>query len=224
MQDHELKAIWQSYDNTLAQAQVLNMQSWALNFKCFETLQQEKAKGRLRSLIRFKVFAVVLGMIWVCFLSLLVWGNRFQNPFFSISVSAIAFFSLYAVWVYLYHIVLISQIRYDGAITETQKKLAGLQSSTFQSTRIIWLQLPFYTTWFWSTEWVLSGDSYFWLIAFPISIIFLGITLYLYRNIRIENMNRKWVKALMMSGPEYKNLVQSMSFMAEIDDFKKELA
>ncbi len=223
MQDHELKAIWQSYNNTLAQAQVLNMQSWALNFKCFETLQHEKAKGRLRSLIRFKVFAVVLGIIWVGFLSLLVWGNRFQNPFFSISVSAIVLFSLYAVWVYLYHIILIKQIRYDGTITDTQKKLAGLQSSTFQSTRIIWLQLPFHTTWFWNTEWVLSGDTYFWLIAVPICVAFIGLGVYLYRNIRIENMNRKWVKALMMSGPEYKNLVQSMAFMAEIDAFQKEL-
>lgn len=222
MQDTELKKIWESYDQKIAEARVLNMQSWALNFRCFETMQQQRAEKKLTSLARFNLWAVLLGICWAGFLSLLVWGNHFSNPFFSVSVGIIALFNLYAIVAYTLHTIQIRLIRYDAPVTETQQQLARLQKSTFRSTRILWLQLPFYSTWFWHSSWILTNDASFWLIAFPITLVFVLLAVYLYRNIHPRNMNKKWVYALMMSGPEYRNLADSMGYLEEIEDFKKD--
>ena len=223
MEDIELQNIWQSYDKKIAEAQVLNMQSWALNLKCFETIQQQKTESKLNSLARFKMFGIFLGVIWVLFLGILVLANHFTNPYFSISVGMIALFSVYAIIIYIKHIILIRQINYDGNIMDTQKKLAKLESSTLYSTRIVWLQMPFHTTWFWHSKWIVYTSLKFWLIPFPITFIFTVLTIYLYKNITPENVHKKWIQKLMMSGPEYKNVVKSIAFINEIESFKKEL-
>jgi hypothetical protein len=223
MEDRELKNIWQSYDRKIAEAQLLNAQSWALNLRCFETIQQQKAASRLNALARFKTGAVILGILWVLFLSVLVWGNGFANPYFGVSVSIIALFSAYAVVVYIKHIILIRQLNYDGNIIDTQKKLSALQASTFQSTRVLWLQMPFHTTWFWHSSWIDFSTARFWLINFPITLLFALLAIYLYKNITAENMHKKWVRSLMMAGPEYKDVVRSKAFLDEIEEFRKEL-
>ncbi len=223
MEDLELKNIWQSYDQKIAEAQVLNAQSWLLNLRCFESIQQQKAQSKLNSLVRFKTRAVILGILLVLLLIFLIWANHFENPYFAISMGAIAIFSLYAVIIYIRHIILIRQLNYEGKIIDTQKKMAVLQSSTFQSTRIMWLQMPFYTTWFWHSKWVFYTSIKFWFIAFPITLLFTLLAIFLYKNIRMENMHKRWVRSLMMTGPEYKNLLKSMEFLNEIEEFKKDL-
>ncbi|MDB5210246.1 MAG: hypothetical protein JWQ30_1073 [Sediminibacterium sp.] len=223
MEDLELKDIWRSYDKKIAEAHLLNAQSWALNFRCFETIQQQKAASKLNALARFKTGAVILGILWILFLAVLVWGNKFENPYFGVSVSIIMLFSAYAVVVYIKHIILIRRLNYDGNIIDTQKKLSALQASTFQSTRILWLQMPFHTTWFWHSSWIVYSSARFWLINFPITLLFTLLAIYLYRNITAENMHKKWVRSLMMSGPEYKDVVRSIEFLDEIEEFKKEL-
>ena len=224
MEDIELKNIWQSYDRKIDEARVLNLQSWALNLSCFETIQTQKAKSKLDSLATFKIWAVALGILWVLFLGVLVYGNRFENLYFSISVSFIMLFSIIAVVVYIKHIIIIKQINYAENITDTQKKLAQLQVSTIKYTGILWLQMPFHTTWFWHSKWILFSSVKFWLIPFPITLLFTVLAIYLYRNINLENMHKKWVRTLMMAGPEYKSVIKAIDFINEIDAFKKDLA
>ena len=224
MEDIELKNIWQSYDRKIEEARVLNLQSWALNLRCFETIQTQKAKSKLDSLATFKIWAVVLGILWILFLGILVYGNRFTNLYFSISVSFIMLFSIIAVVVYIKHIIIIEQINYAENITDTQKKIAKLQLSTLKFTGIIWLQMPFHTTWFWHSKWILFSSLKFWLIPFPITLLFTLLAIYLYRNINLENMHKKWVRTLMMAGPEYKSVIKAIDFINEIDAFKKDLA
>ena len=222
MEDIELKNLWQSYDTKISNAALLNAQSWALNFRCFESIQQQKITSKLNALTRHNIAAVIIGIIWVLVLGILVWGNHFANPFFGISVSMILLFSLYAIVVYIKHIIMISQVDYDHTILDTQKKLTAIQASTFQSIRIIWIQMPFHTTWWWSISFVTSGIG-FWLISFPITLLFTWLTLYIYRNLRAENMHKKWVRSLLMAGPELRNIIKSMAFLKEIEEFKKDL-
>ena len=223
MEDIEIKNIWQSYDKKIEEARLLNLQSWALNLRCFETIQIQKAQSKLSFLSRFKIFAVALGIGWVLFLGVLVYGNNFENIYFGISVSIIMLFSIFAIAVYIKHIILIKQIDYSESITNTQKNLARLQLSTINSTRIVWMQLPFYTTWFWSSKWITDNGINFWLIAFPVTLLFCLLAIFLYKNITIENMNKKWVTALMMTGPEYKSVLKAKEFISEIEEFKKDL-
>jgi cation transport ATPase len=222
MQDIELKQIWESYNQQLAKAEVLNLQSWALNTRCFETLQQQQAEKKLEKLSGFNRRAIMLGIVWIAFLLLLVWGNCFQNPFFSLSLSAIALLTVYVTAKYVLHNILIGQVRYDTPVTDTQKQLARLQSSTFRSTAVAWWQLPFYTTWFWSSSWIQESGLSFWLIAFPITLLFTLLAFFLYRNIHAGNMHKKWVKTLMMAGPEYNHVAAAMAYLEEIDAFIKD--
>lgn len=224
MEDIELKNIWQSYDRKIEEARVLNLQSWALNLSCFETIQTQKVKSKLDPLATFKIWAVALGILWVLFLGVLAYGNHFENLYFSISVSFIMLFSIIAVVVYIKHIIIIKQINYIENITDTQKKLAQLQVSTIKYTGILWLQMPFHTTWFWHSKWILFSSVKFWLIPFPITLLFTVLAIYLYMNINLENMHKKWVRTLMMAGPEYKSVIKAIDFINEIDAFKKDLA
>jgi hypothetical protein len=222
MEDIELKEIWMEYDRKLEASRVLNLQSWALNLHCFETLQSQKVKSKLNGLAAFKTRAVVLGIVWVLFLGLLVYANQFRNMYFAVSLSAIMLVNIIIMAWYIYHIVLIRQINYTESIMDTQQKLSQLQLSTFRGLRIAWLQLPFHTTWFWHSKWIIYSSLKFWLIPFPITLCFVLLTIYLYRNLRIENMHKKWVRILMMAGPEYKSVVKAMEFMDELEEFKKD--
>jgi hypothetical protein len=183
----------------------------------------QKAKSRLNSLARFKGRVAVLGVLWVLFLAVVVYGSWMVNPYFTVSAGMIMLFNIAAVAVYIRHIIIIRQIRYSESITATQKKLAGLQLSTINSTRVLMLQMPFYTTWFWHSSWVNYSSSSFWFIALPITLLFTLLAIFLYRSISIKNMHKKWLKVFMMAGPEYKSLLEAQSFIGEIDEFKKDL-
>lgn len=223
MNDSELQHIWSAYDRKINEATVLNAQSWALNLRCFEHMQYQKAQSKMRSLSRYNVIAIILGFIWAGFLGLLLIVDAFRHFYFSLSVGMIALFTVYAIAVYVKHNVMIASLDYEGPVVDTQQKLSSLQASTFQSIRIIWLQLPFYSTFFWSDGFIRTSGSKFWLIAFPITLLLFIMALIIYRSIRPENMHKKWVRSLLMAGPEYKNVMRSMVFLEEIESFKREL-
>ena len=210
----ELKSIWNAYDKKLERSLKLNM-------RLLEGIQKDKAQSKLNSLVSIKVFGVVIGVIWVLFLGLLVYGNHFKNVYFSTSIAMIMFFSIIAIAAYIRHIVLISQIDYTESVTATQTRLAQLQVSTVKSTRFVWLQLPFYTTFFWNQDWM-NKDMGFWLIAFPIALLFTAIAIWLYKSIAPENLHRPWVKKFMMVGIEYKYVLSASELLQEIEEFRKE--
>src|SRR5882757_5918341 len=198
MEDTILKALWKVQDEKLER-------SLKLNLFLLDSMQKDKAKSKLNKLAAFKTIAVILGLVWCAFLGLLIYGNNFKNIYFTISVGAIFLFSLYACAVYIKQIIFIKQLDYSDSIISTQKKLATLQLSTINTTRILLLQLPFYTTWFYTSQLVVH-DLKFQLISFPITLLFVLLAIWLYKEIRIENMNKKWLRTFMKMGPEYKSV------------------
>jgi hypothetical protein len=217
MDELELKGIWSAYDKKLER-------SLKLNLRIFEELQTVKAKSKLSSLLSIKVAGVITGILWNLFLGVLIYGNHFRNMYFTVSVSIIMAFGIIAIATYIKHVVLISQIDYSESITNAQHRLAELQLSTIRVTGFLWLQLPFYTTFFWSNEWVTKGDSGFWLIAFPITLLFTALAIWLYRNISPKNIDKKWVNKLMMIGMEYKYAQSASELLGEIEEFKRDEA
>jgi hypothetical protein len=222
MEDLELKKIWESYDRKIEESRILNLQSWAVNFQALELIQQHKAEKALNALAGFKIRAVIFGFIWTFLLGVLVYGNQLKNLYFTLSVSILFFFNIAALIIYIRQIVMIKQINYSNSITDTQKQLSTLESSTV-GLRFLWLQTPFYSTFFWSSTWISFSSLKFWLIPFPIALFFTILGIFLYRMSTPENMHKKWVRKLMMAGPEYKSVVKAKEFMAEIDTFQKEL-
>jgi len=220
MEDIELKDMWKAYDQKMDDAKILNLQSWVVNFKTFEYLQRHKAQSKLKSLSSFKSWAIVLGILWVFLLAVLAFGNHFRNPYFTISLFMLILFSVIAIGIYIKHILLLQQINYSESIIDVQKKLAELQSSTIKGLRVLWLQLPFYTTFFWSTKWIMS-DIKFWLIAFPITLFFTLLAIWLYKNITLKNINKKWLRML-LSNKEWTSIIIAKGYLDEIEEFKKD--
>ncbi len=215
MEDSTLKNIWHAQDEKLDRALKLNL-------FILESIQTQKAKSKLGALAAFKTWAVVLGILLVLLLGLLIYGNQLKNIFFTVSIAMIMLFSIYAVVVYIKHIILIRRLDYSASITITQKKLAKLQASTISSTGILVLQLPFHSTWFWSWQMINDNGMKFWFIAVPVTIAFTIIGVWLYKNLSEKNMDKKWVKCLFNVGPEYKNVVQARKFLQELEEFKKD--
>lgn len=221
MEEVDMQNILKAYDAKLEEATLLNLQSWALNVRCFATLQGQKAESKLRSLVKLKKTMVLLGIVYVLFLGVLVYGNQWKNAYFSVSIGAIMLVTIAAIIVYVKHIVLINRINYSDNIAETQMKLSQLQASTVNIVRILWLQLPFHTTWFWSKEWISFDRLTCWLTAFPITILFTLMAIWLYRNINLDNTDKKWFKIL-FGTPEWTSVCKAKAFLEEVEVFTQE--
>lgn len=223
MEDHQLTSLWKSYEQQLAEARLLNLQSWVLNLQQFERQQQQKAHQTLNGVIRLKTGLVVAGMLWVALLAfLLVHSLVWSKIFFVVSAASISLITLVAIVVYVQHIVWIKQIKPYHSVTEVQKKLEQVKSSTLQITRILFLQAPFYCCWFVTPAMIASDPLAFWFIAFPITAGFAIVSIWLYVNIKPVNVEKKWFRRL-FSSKEWTGIVDAAVFLEEIEDFKKEI-
>jgi hypothetical protein len=218
MEDIELKNLWEASNQQLEQARVLNLQSWVVSTKTFEYLQKHKAQSKLNRLSTFKKWMIAFGIIWILFLVLLLVSDQFKHVYFSGSVAILAAFNIYAVYAYIKQVILINRIDYEASIIETQKKLTALQISTISIVRILFLQAPFYTTFYWNTQWM-QTDSKFWLITFPITLLILFGSLWLYRNISFKNAGKKWFR-LLMGTREWTSIIDARKYLEEIEEFK----
>lgn len=221
MEGITLKDMWKEYGNKIEESRILNMQSWALNLKCFEAIQSKKAKSTLRLLTVSKIAGLSIGILWVVFLGFLVYSNNFKNPFFTISAGTLFLFNLIAIINYGRHLVLIGQINYSESITGTQKKLASLQSAIIGDNRFLLLQFPFYSTWFMSWQWIINDPLSFWFIHFPIVILLTALGVWLYINCSEKNLHKPWVRSLII-GSGFKSVTKALDFMNEIDEYKKD--
>ena len=213
MDDITLKNLWKAQDEKLDRTMKLNL-------FILESMQKQKAQSKLKGLARLKLVAVIVGILWALFLGVLIYGNQLRNIYFTVSVGMIMLITIGAIAVYIKHIVLIKDLDYSQSIIYTQKKLAKLQASTFNS-RFILLQTPFYTTWFWSTKMIQASVIKFCLISIPITLLFTLLTIWLYRNLTPLKMHKKWVSYLVKNDPEHMPVIQAQKFLEEIEEFKK---
>jgi hypothetical protein len=222
MDDLELTRLWKQYDQALERANILNLQSWVLHLQTVELLKTEKAKSRLRSLGNCKKGMIIIGILWVAFLIfVLAKAIASSNIFLILSVAAVLGFSIYSVLAYLWHIVLIDEIDNSQNLVDVQQKTAALKASTLNSTRILFLQTPFYSTFFWNWQWM-SHDPKFWYIAFPVTLLLAAASIWLYRNINIRNAGKRWFK-LLFSGKDWTAVIRAMKYLEEIEEYKKDL-
>lgn len=222
MNQEEFTHLLEKYNAQLERANVLNMQSWALHLQTREELASEKAKRKLRSLGSIKWVMVLLGVAWVYLLFYILlqsWAVSFL--YFKISAIAIIGFNLLAIGLYLYHIVELKRIDFSESILDLQTRIYKLQLSTIQTVRILFLQAPFYTTFWWNTPVIVEAPLKFWLISVPVALIFVFLSLWLFRNISEKNVEKKWFKILFNS-PEWNHLVSAKKMMQFVEELREE--
>lgn len=221
MQDINIQDIWKTYDRMIEESKILNLQSWRLNLRSFETLQTQKAKSKLQTLILPKLVGIVLGVGWILFLGFLLYYT-YSQIIIGISLGMLLIFSIIAIIIYIRNITVITRINLSDTVIETQGKIAFLQTSIVKSIRVLWLQLPFFTTCYITNELAATGGIKFWIIQITISLLALWLAVYLFKNISLTKNSKTWVKGF-LRGYGLSRISKAMEFIKEIEAFKQDL-
>lgn len=218
MEDIALKEMWANYDKKLEK-------TLALNHRLITEIQTQKARSVLRPLKTGKIVAVILGILWTLLLSVLVFfAVSAMTPyrlFFIISALSIIIITVAAIVVYIRQIVLIQQIDNSMIIIEVQRKLAALQSSTINIARILFLSAPFYTTFYFNKSMFEHGTIGLWVFQLTVTTAFTTASIWLYRNIKMENAGKRWFKFIFGTS-EWTSVIKAMNFLKEIEAYEKE--
>jgi hypothetical protein len=184
MTDNDLKTLWQASAEKIDTLLIINKQQ-------LNAIQTGKADGFVRAFMRNHIAVMLLGLAWIALLIFLAWHGR-QQPFFAGSLTIIAMFNVFAVALYLKHIIVLNEIAESDSIKERQEKLVSVYRSYSQSGRVLLLQAPFYCTFWYTRELWESAGPLFWAIQFAIVSAFTGAAIYLYRKLSAESTDGRW--------------------------------
>lgn len=219
MEDLEIINIWKSYDKKLEE-------NLSLNRKIAKDITQMKVKSYLASMKPIKIFTIVVGILWVGFGGVIV-TNLFMfaftkvSKFFLFSAGIQLTLTAIAIGVYLYQLMLIYQADINEPILATQDKLARLKSSTLWVARLLFLQLPVWTTFYLTESMFANGNTVLYVVQGLITFSFTYLALWLFFNIKYENKDKKWFR-LIFNGKEWSPVIKSMDLLSQVDEYKIE--
>ncbi|HNW53025.1 MAG TPA: hypothetical protein PKN21_02090 [Bacteroidales bacterium] len=172
-----------------------------------------------------KVFTLVVGIIWVMALGSLL-GNLMINHlgevslFFLLSATIQVLLTAIAIGVYVYQINLINKIDFSEPVLAIQEKVSTLKISTLHVTRLLFLQLPVWTTFYWNEKMFAAENWMLWILQGIVTLSFIYAAYWLFFNIKYENRNKKWFQ-LIFRGKEWQPILQSMELLNQIEQFQE---
>jgi hypothetical protein len=217
MEHPEILTLWKSYEQQLEQSLQLNRENTV-------AITKLKTSSALASMKPMKIFTILMGLAWTGFgifiIFNLAWYAYAQiSIFFLVSAGLQVLFTATALIIYIYQLILINQMDLDGPILEVQEGLASLKSSTLWSARILFLQLPLWTTFYWSENMFKEGPAAMLIIQLVVTLIFTCIAAWLFINIRYENRDKKWFR-LIFNGNEWTQVLKSIEMLRQIKAYK----
>lgn len=213
MEDTAIISLWKSYGEKLDESLLLNRQNAT-------DITKMKVHSFLSSMKPLKIFTILVGILWVGFVDLLIIKSfHVANPFFLISAIIQVLLTKLAIGIYLYQLVLIQQVDISEPVLATQAKLARLRSSTLWVARLLFLQLPVWTTFYWNAGMLTNGNALLYIIQAIVTLSFTGMALWLFFNIKYENREKKWFR-LIFSGREWDPVIKSMEMLRQLDEYK----
>ncbi len=215
MEERDILALWKSYDQKLEANLLLNRKNTA-------DITGMKVQSLLASMKPIKIFTLIVGVLWVLFVDTLI-INLFYiaSPFFLISAGIQVLLTKLAIGIYLYQLILIHQVDVSEPIVATQSRLTRLQSSTLWVARLLFLQLPVWTTFYWNKSMLENGNIFLYIIQIAVTLAFTCLAVWLFRNIRYEHRDKKWFR-LIFDGVEWTPVIRSMELYREIEAFERE--
>lgn len=219
MNENELKLLWQTSNDKLEK-------NLAINKKNTHDLTKIKVNNILGSMKPIKIFILLVGILWVgigaiVLSSIYVNGFSEANKFFLFSASIQIGLTAIALFIYLYQLITIYQVDITDEIIRAQEKLANLKISTLWVTRILFLQLPVWTTFWWSETMLTDWSIFQWSIALLFTSSFTFIALWFFSNINYENRNKKWFQFI-FRGKEWQPILQSMELLNQIQEYQEQ--
>lgn len=218
MNENELKLLWQSANQKLDSCLQVNK-------KNTNDITMLKAQTILASMKPIKVLTLILGVVWVIGLgsilcNLIVNHSGEVSLFFLFSATIQVLLTAFAIGIYVYQIDLINNIDFSEPVLTIQEKISKLKISTLNVTRLLFLQLPVWTTFYWNEKMFVADNSLWWVLQVIITLTFACASFWLFFNIKYENQNKNWFQ-LIFRGKEWQPILQSMELLNKIEEYKQ---
>lgn len=218
MNEQDLKKLWQA---------TTNKEDMAFNIKQENTaaITLMKIQNFVSSMKPLKIFTLLAGILWLgigSFVLLSLYKNAFGeiSKFFFFSAFIQLLITAVALLFYIHQLFKIYQVDMVEDVLNTQVKLAQLRISTLWSTRILFLQLPLWTTFWWNDVMFAEWNILQWAFVLIITVIFTIAAIWLFFNIKYENRNKPWFK-IIFTGKEWQPIINSMEMLDQVEEYKK---
>lgn len=206
MTDLELRNIWQQ-SNAGDLFRVSKQQS--------EEITKLKVQQSLSVVQQLKAVGFIIGVCWILLVDNIIIATwEAASPYFLYSALFQVLTVKLAVGIYLYQMVLISQVNNFTPVVQTQQKLAQLQIAVLWSVRVLVLQLPAWTTFYLHAEMFRTGHPVLLLLQVSVTLAAVVAAIWLFINIRFENRNKKWFK-LLFAGKEWQPVMKAMEILED---------
>ena len=220
MNELDLKELWKTTNEKLEE-------SFVISKKNTEDITKIKIQNFLGSMKPIKIFTLLVGILWVGIGATIlsqIYLNSFSeaNKFFIFSATIQVLLTAIALIIYVYQLITIYQVEISDPVLQTQEKLAQLKISTLWSARIMFLQLPVWTTFWWNSSLFTDWNLLQWTIPVIVTISFSIVALWLFFNIKFENRNNKWFK-LIFNGKEWTPLMKAMELLNQMEEYKDKM-
>lgn len=214
MEDKELFNLWKAYDKKLEE-------NLSLNKKNAEDITKLKVQSFLASMKPIKVFTIIIGALWVCFVDAVIFvAYQAGGTFLLLSALIQVLLTKLAIGVYIYQLVLIDNVDINDSVLTTQEKIAKLKSSTIWIARLLFLQIPVWNTFYWTEGMWANASIWVYIVQIPLTVGFTYLSIWLFFNIRYQNKDQKWFQ-LIFNGKEWTPVMKSMAMLEQIEGYKE---
>lgn len=217
MEETNFVLLWQEHYQKIDQ-------SLAINKRLLSELLEQKADSSIGALIGGKVIGIVAGVIWLALLGALL-AAAFAHyssaaNYFIVSIGAIFLINVKALYDYVRYLIRINSLRLDASVVEIQNKLRALQVSLIRHSRIMVLQLPFWSTFHLSSRWfpgaVGAGYVVFQLLF---TAAFVWVAIWLYKKLTPDQPDNRWSR-FFLSGIGGKSILNALKFYRELEELE----
>jgi hypothetical protein len=215
MNDTDLKYLWKTGNEQIAIGQTSDKTS-------LENLTKRNVSHFISSMKPIKIFTLLVGLLWVLgigyvLLKLTINAYDQVSLYFLYSAYFQVMLTAMAVILYIIQLSILYRIDFDKPVIILQKTLINLKVSTLNITRILILQLPFWTTFYWNESMFKNGTLPLFILQGAVTISFTYLSLWLFFHLKFENADKWWFK-LLLQGKEWEPLITSINILNEMED------
>ena len=215
MNDTDLKYLWQAGNEQIAISQKSDKTS-------LDKLTKRNVSHFLSSMKPIKIFTLLVGLLWVfgigyVLIKLTINAYDQISPYFLYSAFFQVMLTAMAVILYIIQLSTLYRIDFNKPVVILQKTLINLKASTLNVTKILILQLPFWTTFYWNESMFKNGTLPLFILQGAVTISFTCLAIWLFFNLKFENADKWWFK-LLLQGKEWEPLITSIDILNDMEE------
>jgi len=215
MNDTDLKNLWQAGNEQIAISQKSDKTS-------LDKLTKRNVSHFLSSMKPIKIFTLLVGLLWVfgigyVLIKLSINAYDQVSLYFLYSAYFQVMLTAMALILYIIQLSTLYSIDFDKPVVILQKTLMKLKASTLNVTRILILQLPFWTTFYLNESMFKNGTLPLFILQGAVTISFTFLSLWLFFHLKFENADKWWFK-LLLQGKEWEPLITSIGILNDMEE------